>query len=84
MVDIYLWITNRVLPGAPLNPELSELARLFFRRAITDGISLEGLVGRYQAFEQNLPALDELSEDQRKLVKVSVEAHRKKVESLQI
>lgn len=84
IVDIYLWITNRVLSGAPLNPELSELAGLFFRRAITDGISLEGLVGRFQAFEQNLPALDELSEDQRNVVKASVEAHRKKVESLQI
>lgn len=84
MVDIYLWITNRVLSGAQLNQELNELVRLFFRRAVTDGISLEGLVGRFQAFEQELPALDELSEDQRNVVKASVEAHRKKVESLQI
>lgn len=84
IVDIYLWITNRVLSGARLNPELSELAGLFFRHAMTDGISLEGLVGRFQAFEQNLPALDELSEDQRKVVKASVEAHRKKGESLGI
>ena len=82
IVDLYLWITNRIMKSDELPPEVLRVARLFLRKAVVDGISLEGMAGRWQAFEKDLPAFEDLSAQQLKMSAVSVDRHRTKVAGL--
>ena len=84
IVDIYLWITNKLLKGDILSSELKSIASLFLPRSYADVISIEGLITRYQKFEQNLPPLSSLSEEQKQLNDELINKHREKVASLGI
>ena len=82
IVDLYLWITNRATKGAQLPPKVSQLARLFLRKTFVDSISLEGMARRFQMFEKELPAFEDLSAEQLRMVKTNVDRHRTKVAGL--
>ncbi len=84
IVDVYLWVANKVLSGDSLSHELIGLWQRFSRRSLIDGISLEGMERRFQEFEKLLPQFDELTEEQLDLHKKSVEEHRHKVRSLKV
>jgi len=82
IVDVYLWITNRLLAGADLSPELEFLGSLFLRRALRDGISLEGMAHRFEDFMSHLPTFEELTPEQKAAAQHAVEEHRAKVKTL--
>lgn len=84
IVDVYLWITNKMLAGAQLPEELALLASSFLRRASTDGISLEATEQRFAEFERGLPAFENLTEEQLEAARRKVEAHRGKMRWLGI
>ncbi|RJP77037.1 MAG: hypothetical protein C4522_16445 [Desulfobacteraceae bacterium] len=82
IVDVYLWIANKLLSDADLPKELLYLWSLFGRRILIDGISLEGMGERFSKFSDNLPATKDISEDLLRLHKEKVEEHRQKVRDL--
>lgn len=82
IVDVYLWISNKLISGVQLPSELSELWSLFERRSLKDGISLAGMAERFKNFERNLPKLEDLTDDQVQLAENSVDHHREKVRSM--
>ena len=82
IVDLYLWLTNRIMKGDVLPPEVLRVSRLFLRTAVVDSISLEGMARRFQKFEKELPAFEELSKEQLNMVEASVDRHRSKVAGL--
>ncbi|AEG13647.1 hypothetical protein Sbal175_4438 (plasmid) [Shewanella baltica BA175] len=82
IVDVYLWISNKVISGVQLPPDLLELWSLFGHRSLIDGISLKGMAERYQNFESNLPKIEDLTDEQIQLARKLVEKHREKVKSL--
>lgn len=82
IVDVYLWIANKIVSGQELPGELWNLWSMFVDRSTIDGISLDGMAARFKAFEERLPKLEDLTEDQKKVATQSVEAHRKKVQAL--
>ncbi len=82
IVDVYLWIANKIISGQELPEELLYLWSLFVRRSSIDGISLEGMGHRYKGFEKMLPKFEDLTEEQKQMASDSVEQHRAKVRSL--
>ena len=82
LVDLYLWVTNRLLRGEELPVRVSEVAHLFLKDAVVDSISLEGIEERWQEFDNKLIAFDDLSEEQLSMSQANVEQHREKVAGL--
>lgn len=82
IVDVYLWIANKLISGVNLPSELMELWQLFQHRSSIDGISMSGMARRFKNFEKNLPKLNDLTEEQRILAKELVDQHREKVKAL--
>ncbi|GLS84310.1 DUF3800 domain-containing protein [Paraferrimonas haliotis] len=82
IVDVYLWIANKLISGVNLPSELMELWQLFQHRSLIDGISMRGMAERFKNFEKNLPKLNDLTDEQRIVAKESVHQHRKKVKAL--
>ncbi|WP_028774436.1 DUF3800 domain-containing protein [Shewanella waksmanii] len=82
IVDVYLWIANKLISGVNLPSELMELWQLFQHRSSIDGISMRGMAERFKNFEKNLPKLNDLTDEQRIMAKESVDQHRKKVKAL--
>lgn len=82
IVDVYLWIANRVVTHAELSDELAYIGSTFLRRSFMDGISLDGMANRFNKFEEKLPPLDSLSEEQRGFVSRNIDDHREKVKAL--
>jgi hypothetical protein len=82
IVDVYLWIANKLISGVNLPSELMELWQLFQHRSLIDGISMRGMAERFKNFEKNLPKLNDLTDEQRIVAKESVVQHRKKVKAL--
>lgn len=82
IVDVYLWIANKVISGQELPEELLYLWSLFARRSSIDGISLEGMGRRFMEFEKMLPEFEDLTEAQKQMASELIEQHRAKVRSL--
>ena len=82
LVDLYLWMTNRLLRGEELPVRVMEVARLFLKDALVDNISLEGISERWQEFDGKLTAFDDLSEEELDMWQANVDQHRKKVAGL--
>lgn len=84
ITDIYLWLLNRVMRGDELPPGLARLAREILRRLRFDGIWMEGIRSRISAFEQDLPAFEQLTPKQLAQAKAAMDAHRSKVAELRV
>jgi hypothetical protein len=82
IVDVYLWITNKLILGHDMPDELKYLWSLFIRRSTIDGISLEGMGRRFSEFEKMLPKFSDLTKEQLSMAKNMVQQHRQKVKSL--
>lgn len=82
IVDLYLWITNRMVMGYQLPPDLLRVARPFLRNGVFDSISLEGMAQRWQEFENGLPAYEDLTDEQLAFAQADVDRHREKVVEL--
>lgn len=82
IVDIYLWLANKILSNTELPGELRYLWSLFDRRALIDGISLTGMGERFSQFINSMPDIEELSPELLELHKQKVEEHREKVRTL--
>lgn len=82
IVDVYLWIANKLLSKINLPKELRDLWSLFGHKTLIDGISLEGMGERFSKFFDNLPATKNIDEDMFQLHEQKVEEHREKVREL--
>ncbi|TDP30757.1 hypothetical protein DEU29_11540 [Idiomarina aquatica] len=82
IVDVYLWMTNKVLNGEELPDELKALSSMFLGRTSIDGIFMEGMWKRLRQFESLLPEFGELTEEQHRMNREQVDAHREKVRKL--
>ncbi|MYA30655.1 MAG: hypothetical protein F4Y31_05405 [Gammaproteobacteria bacterium] len=82
IVDLYLWITNRMAKGDQLPADLLRVARMFLRNGVFDSISLEGMAQRLQDFEKQLPAYEDLTDEQLDFAKADIDRHREKVVEL--
>lgn len=52
IVDVYLWIANKLISGVSMPAELMELWLLFQHRSLIDGISMRGMAERFKNFEK--------------------------------
>lgn len=84
IVDIYLWITNRFLNKKELSLELKALAHLFLKDALIDGISMEGMMQRWNQFEKHLPQFDSLDLAMLDQAETSKAEHRSHIQQLDI
>lgn len=84
IVDIYLWIVNRVFSDNQLSSELVGIIDMFLRRSMIDGISMEAMARRYSEFEKKLPNLESLTTEQINLNQNRVDEHRSIVRGLKI
>ena len=84
IVDVYLWVTNKIISGHDIPDELKYLWSLFARRSSIDGISLDGMGRRFSEFEKMLPKFEDLTEEQMQMAKDMVEQHRVKVQTLNL
>jgi hypothetical protein len=82
IVDVYLWIANRIRDRKELSPELGYLWRMHAERGLIDGISFEGMEKRFLQFEKMLPKFDDLTPEQLANAQADVESHREKVRSM--
>lgn len=82
IVDVYLWIANKLVSGQDVPNELGYLWSLFGHRSSIDGISMKGMERRYSEFEKLLPRFEDINDEQKQLAKNWVEKHREKVRSL--
>lgn len=82
IVDVYLWIANKIISGQELPNELGYLWSLFAHRSSIDGISMEGMGRRFMEFEKLLPKFEDLTDEQKRFAESLVEKHREKVRSL--
>jgi hypothetical protein len=55
IVDVYLWLANKILDDIAIPPELNDLWLSFSRRSTIDSISAKGMRERYDRFEEGLP-----------------------------
>lgn len=82
IVDVYLWMANKIISGHDLPKELGHLWSLFQKRCTIDGISIVGMMERFERFEEMLPSCETLTEEQFNQNQLSIEKHREKVRSL--
>jgi hypothetical protein len=64
LVDIHLWIFKRAFEKKDIAEELYPLVNYQFNRGHTDEVSLAAIAERWTRWEQNLPQLWDLSEEQ--------------------
>lgn len=82
IVDVYLWIANKMISGMQLPVELTYLWSLLAHRTTTDGISLAGMGKRWMEYEKMLPEFEDLTDEQKQLAQELVGKHRSKVRDL--
>jgi hypothetical protein len=82
VVDVYLWLANRMISGTELPEELRYLWSLFSHRCSYDEISLDGMARRFSSFLQLLPSQENFSDEQKQFAKEQIKKHREKVRSL--
>ena len=82
IVDVYLWIVNRMQSEKSVPRELRALASTFLRRAHSDGISLDGMRERWATFENRLPSIEAVDPAVMAAAQESIDAHREKVRTL--
>lgn len=83
VVDVYLWLANRMLNGELPN-ELHGLAKKILRRSNIDGISMAGMRNRFEKFISKIPEFNSISEEQIEKTKLLIEAHRSKVRGMSL
>lgn len=81
IVDVYLWLANRLIDRSEISHELALLWRTLARRSLMDGISFEGMQERFLQFEPLLPRLEDLTAEQLELGRAIVEKGRAKLTS---
>lgn len=82
IVDIYLWITNRIILKKELSTELHVIGSLFLKQSYVDGISFSGMEERFTRFESILPDLEEITKEQADMANKLMAAHRSTLNDL--
>lgn len=82
IVDVYLWLANKVISKSSISPELAYLWSTFSHRSNIDGISMKGMHSRFQKFMAGLPNYEDLTDAQLKMSDNLKDAHREKVKHL--
>lgn len=82
IVDIYLWVFNRLLSGKDLSEELLVLVDYLMTTGFIDGISMPFMANRWRQFEASLPKIEEMTPQQIAAAKTITLEHRIKVAGL--
>lgn len=83
IVDVYLWMVNRLLSGQNLSEELKIFYARSFKNSMTDDISMEGMARRWNNFAKKLPKFEDLTDEQLQMARQFRKEHRAKVKKLQ-
>ncbi len=84
ITDIYLWIINRVLQEKELPPGLARLASVILKRLRLDGVWMDGIRNRFRAFEEQLPAFEDLTPTELAQAQAAMDEHRNRVADLRV
>lgn len=82
LTDTYLWLMNRLMQGRDIPESLAEMLDSVMNQDMIDGISIDGMMRRWDAFEQQLPAFAAVTSEQRRATQQIIDEHRKKVKAL--
>lgn len=82
IVDIYLWLANRVIQGLELPLRAAGFAKLFLQSGQLDGIWMKGMLQRWSTFEAQLPKFEELTPNQIKAAYDAREEHRARIAAI--
>lgn len=84
LVDVYLWVCNRVRNRQPLSPELRDFGVWLLKQSSFDGIGMDTLRMRWEQFERELPAIHEMEPEQVSFAVKTREEHRERVKAMKI
>jgi Protein of unknown function (DUF3800) len=84
ITDAYLWLTNRAMSGRAMPRELGPILEGVFKKGLIDGISIDGMMQRWKAFERKLPSLESLTPAQHAFAQQSVDRHREVIRALNL
>lgn len=84
LVDVWLWLATRELSGGTLEEPLRALLWSALRRGRIDGIFFKGMYARWQTFEKQLPAIEDISPEQAAFAQKILRAHNEKLSELGI
>lgn len=82
IVDIYLWITNRILLKKELSTELNIIGSLVLKNSFVDGISFSGMENRFKRFESILPSIEDITKEQAEMANRLMASHRSTLNDL--
>lgn len=84
IVDVYLWLANKVISGQKIPEELEPLWLLISKRSLINGISVEGMLNRFKNFEKSLPKNEDITDEQKLAAQKYREEHRVRVRNLNL
>ena len=84
LTDVYLWLANRFIMNDDLPPELRWIAGTTLMSNRFDGISVEAMMARWNAFEKQLPQIEDIKPELMEKSKEWTEQHRAKVKEMRL
>ncbi|MEP3245477.1 MAG: DUF3800 domain-containing protein [Sneathiella sp.] len=82
IIDVYLWITNRIIEHKPISEELHRLNSIITKHSDIDGISMSSMLARWETFEKQLPSFSELDDKMIHLNEQIRDEHRAKIQAM--
>lgn len=82
LTDTYLWLMNRLMQDRDIPEPLIEMLDAVIGRDMMDGISVDAMMRRWDAFERQLPAFSDVTPEQQRATQQIIDAHREKVKHL--
>jgi hypothetical protein len=80
IVDVYLWLMNRVIEGVRVPGELVSLVTSIMNRGVIDCISMEGMAERYRKFGAILQQMGDITDEQAARADEIRELHQARVD----
>ena len=84
ITDAYLWLLNRYIKTGEATPGFEPILESVLMNGMIDGISMPAMANRWRAFEQELPAFAEVTEEQRAVAQRMIEEHRKEIVAMNL
>lgn len=82
ITDTYLWLLNRYMKTGEVVAGFEAILESVLVNGMIDGISMAAMQARWSAFERELPAFSQVTEEQRSAVQTYIDEHRQSVRKL--
>jgi hypothetical protein len=84
ITDTYLWLLSRYIKTGGVVPGFEPILESILATGMIDGISMTAMQERWRAFERGLPALTDVTEEQRAATQKLIDEHRLRVEEMKL